>query len=160
MRIGDRVLLVIAMLLCIATCGYLFAVVWDMLPMQNFVQVLYRISNAWYYRIGFSALLLLLMIGFTKLVFIRTGTKQIPLQDGIPISQNGDVRITVDALRQMCEEIAKQDHRIDLTGCTIASTPQVLNIAIKRVARVNRIYPLSWRHCKPIFSRCSSAPVE
>jgi hypothetical protein len=75
MRIGDRVLLVVAMLLCIASCAVLFAVVWGFMPMARVVELLLHVTSAWYYRIGVSALLLLLIIGFTKLLFVGSSAR-------------------------------------------------------------------------------------
>ena len=99
MRIGDRVLLIIAMLLCIAASAYLFAIVWGFLPLQSLVQALYNIMDAWYYRVGVTALLLLMALGFVRLLFVRTNPGQVLLREGIAINQSGDVRISVDALR-------------------------------------------------------------
>ena len=141
MRIGDRVLLIVAMLLCIAVCGYLFAIVWGLLPLQGLVQVLYDIADAWYYRIGVTALLLLLFLGFAKLMFIRVGSKQVLLQEGIAINQAGDVRISVEAIRQMCEQIAKKDPRIELASCTVNSTNQGLSIGIKAHCKGEQYIP-------------------
>ncbi len=141
MRLGDRVLLIVAMLLCIAVCGYLFAIIWNLLPLQGLVQVLYDIADAWYYRIGVSALLLLLFLGFAKLMFVRVGSKQVLLQEGIAINQAGDVRISVEAIRQMCEQVAKKDSRIELASCTVQSTNQGLSVAIKAHSKGEQYIP-------------------
>jgi hypothetical protein len=116
--------LVIAMLLGIATCAYLFAILWDLLPMYDFVQFLANANATWYIKIGVSALLLLLVTGFFLLMFVRTGTRSISLQEGIPITAQGDVRITVDAIKQMCEEVVRQDKRISLCDCSVHYSPQ------------------------------------
>ncbi len=141
MRIGDRVLLIIAMLLCIAVSAYLFAIVWGLLPLQRLVQVLYNIMDAWYYRIGVTALLLLMAIGFVRLLFVRTGSGQVLLKEGIAINQAGDVRISVEALRQMCEEVAKSDPRIEMLSCSVNSTAQGLVIGIKAHCRGEQYIP-------------------
>ena len=131
MKIGDRILLILAMLLCIAGCGYIVALSWGVLPLAEATRVLLYIADNWQMQVLVTIGAIVLIAVFIKLMFVRVGASKVKLQSGLAITAQGDVRITADALCELCNHVAVQVPGVRNATCGIAQSAERLNVSVK-----------------------------
>lgn len=131
MKIGDRILLILAMLLCIAGCGYVVALSWGWLPLAEATRVMLYIAANWQMQVLVTIGAIVLIALFIKLMFVRAGGANVKLQGGLAITSQGDVRITADALCELCNHVALQVPGVRTATCGITQNAQGLNVSVK-----------------------------
>ena len=130
MKIGDRILLILAMLLCIAGCGYIVALSWGWLPLAEATRVMLYIAANWQLQVLVSIGAIVLIAVFIKLMFVRVGGGA-KLQGGLAITPQGDVRITTEALCELCNHVASQVPGVRTATCTIAQHAEGIGVSVK-----------------------------
>lgn len=133
MRVWDRILLIISSLVGMGVCLCIIAFIWGILPFDYLMFCLDYLVGKWQLQVLTTIALALICFLFLRVMFIRIRKRGLThkLADGVSVGTNGDVKISAEAIGDICTQVVKQMDSVNNATCSITQAAQDLAVSIK-----------------------------
>ena len=128
MKALDRICCILLSLLMLAVCGLVICFVFGVFPIMSTAREAVYLVQQWWVQL-IVCLSALIVIGIAlDVMFIRTRRTTTKAPQQIALSENGNIRIAMEAVNEVAVRSAKEDARVEEAACHVQSKEDGLYI--------------------------------
>ena len=141
MKAFDRICCILLSLLMLAVCGLAICFAFGVLPILSVAREAAYLVQQWWIQLIVCVIALIIIGIALDVMFVRTKRESVKTPQQIALSENGNVRIAVDAVNEVAVRSAKEDARVEEANCHVQSREDGLHVFVSMVLQHDTSIP-------------------
>ncbi|MGI6665450.1 MAG: alkaline shock response membrane anchor protein AmaP [Christensenellaceae bacterium] len=165
MRVGTRIVFSFYLLIIIVLCAAVIVAAFGLIPEADVQAVIDGFTSTWYKYIWAAAALLMLVVSVCLMFFGIKKNEVVPRAVVLDTSSNGNVEITIDALKELAHNYLRNIsgivvQRIDPKPLAFRSAKLTIHISVRQETEIPALTAQITTEIKEYFEKYAGVSID